>query len=233
MIHNIKKSAARGIAAVMAILPVCSTAQDLRSGYFDENYIYRFQANPAFGGNDHGFVAMPGLGNLNVGVNGSIGVKNILYNVNGKTTTLLNPGVSVAEAMDGLKDKNRLGVSLRETVLAFGFSGMGGYNTFSVSARADIGMSLPKDIFRLAKEGLSNTTYDLSNLQARGAGWAEVALNHSHQINKHLRIGATLKVLAGVASMNTDIRTANLQLREDTWIAAVDADMTASLKNLR
>ena len=221
------------MAAVIAMLPVCASAQNLQSGYFDDNYLYRFQSNPAFGNEGHGFVAMPGLGNLNVGTSGTIGVENIFYNVNGKTTTLLNPGVSASEVLDGLKDKNRLGINMRETVLAFGFSGLGGYNTFSISARADMGFSLPKDIFRLAKEGLENTTYDLSHLNARGAGWAEIALGHSHKINDRLRIGATLKLLAGVASVQTNVNTASLQLREDTWVAGVDAELQTSLKNIR
>jgi len=138
------------MAAVIAMLPICASAQNLQSGYFDDNYLYRFQSNPAFGNEGHGFVAMPGLGNINLATNGTIGVSHILYNVNGKTTTLLNPGVSANEVLDGLKDKNRLGINLRETVLAFGFSGMGGYNTFSVNARADIGLSLPTNIFRMA-----------------------------------------------------------------------------------
>lgn len=221
------------MAAVIAMLPVCASAQNLQSGYFDDNYLYRFQSNPAFGNEGHGFVAMPGLGNLNVGTSGTIGVENIFYNVNGKTTTLLNPGVSASEVLDGLKDKNRLGINMRETVLAFGFSGLGGYNTVSISARADMGFSLPKDIFRLAKEGLENTTYDLSHLNARGAGWAEIALGHSHKINDRLRIGATLKLLAGVASVQTNVNTASLQLREDTWVAGVDAELQTSLKNIR
>ncbi|MCM1452183.1 MAG: DUF5723 family protein [Clostridium sp.] len=222
-----------GAAALAAALPLAAGAQNLQSGYFDDNYLYRFQANPAFGNEGHGFVAMPGLGNLNLGTNGTLGLDNIFYNINGKTTTLLNPNISAAEAMSNIKDKNRLGVSLRETVLAFGFSGMGGYNTFSISGRANVGMSLPGDIFRLAKEGLGNSTYDLSNTLARGMGWAELSLGHSHKINDKLRIGANLKFLMGVASVETDIKAANLQLREDQWIGNVDADIYGYVKGLR
>lgn len=232
MKHNIKSLAGWGMAAVMAMLPAGVAAQNLQSGYFDDNYLYRFQSNPAFGNDGHGFVAMPGIGNLNLTTNGTIGVDHILYNVNGKTTTFLNPGVSASEVLDGLKDKSRLGVSLRETVIAFGFSGMGGYNTVSVNARADVGVALPKDIFRLAKQGVENSTYDLSDLNARGAGWAEIALGHSRQINKKLRVGASLKFLLGMASVETQINSAKLQLREDTWVADVDAEIKGSLKNM-
>ena len=77
MIHNIKSIAARGMAAVIAMLPICASAQNLQSGYFDDNYLYRFQSNPAFGNEGHGFVAMPGLGNLNLATNGTIGVMGV------------------------------------------------------------------------------------------------------------------------------------------------------------
>lgn len=233
MIHNIKSLAGWGMAAVIALLPASVAAQNLQSGYFDDNYLYRFQSNPAFGNEGHGFVAMPGLGNLNLTTNGTIGVNHILYNVNGKTTTFLNPEVSASKVLDGLKDKSRLGVNLRETALAFGFKGFGGYNTVSVSARADIGIALPKDIFRLAKQGVENSTYDLSDLNVRGAAWGEIALGHSRQINKNLRVGATLKFLVGVGSIETNINSAKLQLREDTWVADVDAEIQGSLKNLK
>lgn len=233
MKSNIKNLAGWGMAAVIALFPAGLYAQNLQSGYFDDNYLYRFQSNPAFGNEGHGFVAMPGIGNLNVATNGTIGINHILYNVNGQTTTFLNPEVSASNVLDGLKDKSRLGVSLRETVIAFGFSGLGGYNTVSVNARADVGVALPKDIFRLAKQGVENSTYDLSDLNVRGAGWAEIALGHSRQINEKLRVGATLKLLVGVGSVETNINSAKLQLREDTWVANVDAELQGSLKNLK
>ncbi len=204
-------------------------AQNLQSGYFDDNYLYRFQANPAFGNEGHGFVAMPGLGNLNLGTDGTVGLNKIFYNVNGETTTLLNPHISSSEALDGLRDHMRLGVDLRETVLAFGFSGMKGYNTVSISARSSASIGLPKSIIRLAKQGLANETYDLSDLGATGRAWAEVALNHSHQINSHLRIGATLKVLVGVGAVDATVNTANIHLYQDQYIGEVNAEMYASI----
>lgn len=225
----------RGTALTAGILSAClqASAQDVRSGYFDDNFLYRFQSNPAFSNEGHGFVAMPGLGNLNVGTNGTLGVKHILYNVNGRTTTALNPEVTASEVLDGMKNKGRIGVNLRETILAVGFSGMGGYNTISVGTRADINVSLPKDIFRLAKEGPANSSYDLSNLGARGAAWAEIGLGHSRQINRQLRVGATLKVLVGVGGFSTDIKDARLTLGQDSWNAVVNAQLRSNIKGMR
>lgn len=219
------------MATVVATAATGVSAQNLQSAYFDDNYLYRFQSNPAFGNEGTGFVAMPGLGNLNIGTNGTIGLNQIFYNVNGETTTLLNPNISASEALGGMKDNSRLGVDLRETILAFGFKAFKGYNTISVSARTSASIGLPKEIVRMAKEGLSNDTYDLSNLGGTGRAWAEVALNHSHQINKQLRVGATLKVLVGVASFDARVNTANFHLNQDNYIGEVDAEMHASIKN--
>lgn len=218
------------MATMVATAAAGVSAQNLQSAYFDDNYLYRFQSNPAFG-NDGGFVAMPGLGNLNLGTNGTIGLNHIFYNVNGETTTLLNPNISASEALDGMKDHSRIGIDLRETVLAFGFKAFKGYNTVSISARSSASIGLPKEIVRLAKEGLSNDTYDLANLGGTGRAWAEIALNHSHQINKQLRIGATVKVLVGVASFDAQVNTANLRFGRDNYVAEVDAEMHASMKN--
>lgn len=216
--------------ASLMVAPVAS-AQNLQSGYFDDNYLYRFQANPALG-NEKGFVSFPGLGNLNIATNGSVGFNHIFYNVNGQTTTLLNPNVSAAEALDNFRDKSRLGSDVRVNILAVGFKGIGGYNTISIGARANVNVALPKDIIRMAKEGLTNTSYDLSNLGAQARGWAEIALNHSRDINSNLRVGASMKFLVGVASLATDIKTANLHLNEDNYIGEVDATMKANLKGM-
>lgn len=56
--------------AAMILLPTALRAQDLSSGYFVEDYTYRYQMNPAFG-NSQNFISMPALGNLNVGTFGA------------------------------------------------------------------------------------------------------------------------------------------------------------------
>lgn len=222
-----------GVLAVMG-LTAPAMAQNLQSGYFLDNYTYRYQINPAFGGTEkHGFVSLPGLGNLNVATHGNIGLNHFLYKVDGGLTTFLNPKVDAATFMNGLKDRNRVGVSLRETILATGFRGMKGYNTITVSARADAGVFVPKDLFGLAKEGVANKTYNIGTMGVDANAWAEIALNHSHSITKNLRIGVTAKVLVGGANVDARFNKAELALSEDNWTATVDADIKASVKGLR
>ncbi len=227
MKHNIIRLL---LSATLASLTLGASAQNLQAGYFDDNYLYRYQANPAFGNDGKGFVSMPGLGNLNITTNGTLSLRNIFYNLNGQTTTLLNPGISASEVLNGMKEHSRIGLDLRETIIAVGFKALKGYNTVSVSARASLGIGLPKEIVRLAKEGVENGVYDLSNLGATARGWAEIAFNHSHQINKQWRVGGSFKFLVGIGSFDAHVKAANLKLYNDQYIGEVDATAHASIK---
>lgn len=205
------------------------SAQTTNSGYFVDGYTYRYSLNPAYG-NDKGFVAMPGLGNLNVAVRGNLHLSSVLYNVDGRTSLFTNPNISASEVMDKLHEKNTLGANIKVGILSAGFKAFGGYNTISINARADVGAIIPKSLFSLAKEGVTNKTYDIKNVTARAMGWGEIALNHSHDIKAlpGLRVGATLKVLLGMANLDAYFNEADLTLGENSWTARTNADIYAN-----
>lgn len=219
------------ILGAAMICAASASAQTSASGYFLEDYTYRFQLNPAFG-NSRSFVAMPGLGNLNVGLTGNLDLQDVIYTINGKTTTFLNPGVNTQEFLSNISDKNRLQVNLHEQVLATGFNAFGGYNTVSISARADVGVSLPYSIFSLLKEEAQNRTYDIADINANASAWAEVAFGHSRDINEEWRVGGTFKFLLGAGKVDADFRNASLTLGTDSWTVTTDADLRASMKGL-
>jgi len=219
------------MAAVLGAATFTSFGQTTLSGYFVDDYTYRFQMNPAFG-NSRNFITIPALGNMNIGMHGNLHVSSVLYNVNGKTTTFLNPLVPTSEVLGNIHDVNRIGTDNAITILAAGWKSWGGYNTLTISARASAEVHLPGSIFRLLKEGAANKTYDIGNVDANAFGYAQVALGHSHDINKNLRVGATLKILVGGAYINADMKRANLRLGEDAWEIETDAEIRASLKGL-
>ena len=219
------------LAMIMGAASLSAVAQNTQSGYFVEDYTYRFQMNPAYG-NSKGFVSMPGLGNLNVSVAGNLHLTDILYNVNGQTTTFLNPNISVSEAMSGFSEKNRLGFGLKLGVLSFGFKGFHGYNTVSINVKTSLETHLPKSIFSLLKEGLSNREYSIENTRAHARAYAEIALGHSHDINSEWRVGATAKVLVGAGDISADLAQAKLNLGTDNWIVQSNGTINASVKGL-
>ena len=230
---NTHKHTNRWIAAIAAIcLSQSLMAQNTNGGYFTEGYLYRHESNPAIA-NDQSYFSIPGVGNLNVAMRGNLAVDKILYNVNGKTTTFLNPGVSADEFLSGLKDKNKVGADIRLDIISVGFKGFNGYNTIGINVRSSAGAKIPGSLLRLAKEGPENKSYDISDLELNAQAYAELALGHSHQINDQLRIGATLKFLFGGANMQAKFNKAQLTLGQDDWEAVTNAEVHASVKGFK
>ena len=223
------KAIVKHIVIAMLAMPIVATAQSTYSGYFVDEYTYRHQLNPAFG-NENEYVSMPALGNFNVALNGNLNLTDVLYNVNEKTTTFLNPMVSVEEFMSNLEDKNTLGMNLKIDILSVGFKGLGGYNTIGINARVNENTTIPKALFSLAKEGATNSTYDIKDFNAHANAYVEVAFGHSRNINKHLRIGATLKFLVGGGNVDAEFEKAQLTLGENAWTAVTNATVQSSIK---
>lgn len=213
-----------------------ANAQHTYSGYFLDNYTYRYEMNPAFG-NSKGFVSMPVIGNFNTAIRGNLHLSDIFYKSpnSGKTMLFTNPQISAAEAMSKFGNRNKIGTNNKINILSVGFKGFGGFNTISISATANLEASLPKAFFSLAKEGITNTTYDIKDMFAYANAYASIALNHSHDIKQvpGLRIGASLKFLVGVGSLDVRFIEADLTLGTDSWIARTNADIYASVTGLR
>lgn len=205
-------------------------AQNTNSGYFLDGYTYRYQLNPAFGGTRN-FVSFPGLGNINSGINGNLGVSDVLYKRDGRTVLFTNPMVSTDEVLGNFPDKAKFNVNAKINVISFGFKAFGGYNAFSLNARVNSHIGLPKSLITLAKEGVNNSTYDLKDLRANASGFAEIALTHSRDIKQvpGLRAGITLKGLIGVAHLDARFNSAKLTLNDNNWHAETDAELYASM----
>lgn len=219
------------IAATMALPFIPATAQHTYSGYFTDGYLYRHQMNPAFS-NNKGYFAFPILGNMNMAFKGGLGLGDVLYNINGKTTTFMNPNVSTAEAMSNIKDQNKFGMDMKLQLLSFGFKGFKGYNTIGVNVRSNLGFMLPGEFFRLAKEGISNQSYLIEDMRMHADAYVELALGHSHQINENLSIGATMKFLVGGANIDAHFKQVQLSLGEDKWTATSEAEIQSSMKGM-
>lgn len=213
-------------------LPQTLRAQHTMTGYFNDGYTYRYEMNPALA-NEKSFVSMPALGNVNIGLQGNLNLSDIIYNVNGKTTTFLNPGVSTSEFLGNISDKNKLMADIKLNILSVGFKAFGGYNTISINARTNIGATVPGSLLRLAKQGVENGTYDISDLNAQAQAYAELALGHSRQINDQWRVGASLKFLFGLGNVDAQFDKAQLTLQDNEWSVVANAEVQANIKGLQ
>lgn len=224
----------KNIIALALAAFACSTnsfAQDLESGYFNDNYLYRHDMNPAIG-NEKGYIALPVLGGINVGLRGNLNLTDILYNVDGRTCLFLNPKVSTEEVKKNISDCNKFIVDSKIRLLGIGFKAFKGYNTIDLNLRANGGATMPGDFLIAAKEGLTNDTYDLKTLGANLDVYGELAVGHSHQINENLRIGAKAKVILPIARAYMNIKEGDITLGEDSYRATMDAEVVGCVKDL-
>ncbi|MDE5790458.1 MAG: hypothetical protein K2H96_04425 [Muribaculaceae bacterium] len=230
---NTIKKIAFCAALAAAALPI-SAQKSTYSGYFLDNYMYRFQMNPAFG-NDQNFVSMPGLGNINVSLSGNLHLTDVVSPLGNRTVLFTNPGINTNIALKNFGNREKIMTNEKIDILSGGFKAWGGYNTISISAVANAGVSLPKSFFQLAKEGVSNKTYEINNLAADANAYAQIAFNHSRDIKQvpGLRAGAAVKFLIGAGALQAKFKEADLTLGTDNWIARTNADIYASVGGFR
>lgn len=220
-------------AGLMLTSGAVLTAQNTNSGYFLDGYNYRYQMNPSFG-NDMNFVSIPGIGNINFAMRGNLNLKDVIFNENGKTVLFTNPNVPNSFLND-LHKNNKLTSDIKLNILSGGFKAWGGYNTVSINARAAFQAGLPKSLFQLAKEGVTNATYDLSGIGANARGYVELGFNHSRDIKEvpGLRVGAAVKFNLGIADFQAKTKKAELALGENEWTATTDATINSNIGGVR
>ena len=218
------------ILSATAVLSFGAVAQNTNSAYFIEGYTHRHELNPAFG-NEKNYISIPAVGNINAAMRGTIGLENIFYNVDGQTTTFLNPAVD-ASFLNDINDLSRLGGDMNFSLMSAGFKAFNGYNTVSINVKGNINSLIPKTLFSFMKEGLENKTYDISNFDIHTDVYGEIALGHSHQLGDKWRIGGAVKFILGGANVDARFNKAQLTLGEDAWSAVTNAEIQASVNGL-
>ena len=213
------------------LAPAGAIAQNLESGFFTDGYLYRHEMNPAIE-NSRNYVAMPLIGNINVGLTGNLNLTDVLFNRNGRTVLYTNPLVSASEVMKGICDRNRIGTDFKVQILGAGFKAWGGYNTIGISIRGNESTVIPRTLFDITKNGLHNDTYDISDLSAHAHAYAEIALGHSHKINEKWRVGGKFKFLLGAGNVDANVTRGEVVLGEDGYVANIDAELMGSITGL-
>ncbi|MDE6017582.1 MAG: hypothetical protein K2G85_02085 [Muribaculaceae bacterium] len=217
-----------------AVSVMTAYAQPSSSGYFLENYNMKWQLNPALS-NRLTYIGIPGLGNINAGINGNLSATDIVYPYDGRTVLFTNPNIKVEKVMGNLSKVNRLSESLGLGVIQFGFKAFGGYNNFAINIKENMNFDVPKGLFSLAKEGLTNKVYDITDFRLKGCAYAEIALNHSREIKQvpGLRAGVSLKFMLPAGFFQADFNELKLDLGKDNWRILSDARIRVGLDGVR
>ena len=226
-----KKIYSRIAALALMLASVNIMAQDLESAFFTDGYLYRHEMNPAIE-NSRNYVSMLALGNMNFGMSGNLGINDVMFRRGDKLVLFTNPQVDANEFLSGISDKNKLNSNIRFNIMGAGFKAWGGYNTVGINLRVNANMVIPKSLLELAKNGLTNQTYDVGGLGAHADSYVEIALGHSRKINEKWRVGGKLKFLVGAGSIDADVSNATLTLGQDGYTAQVDAEINNNIEGL-
>ncbi len=225
-------------ALMFAAMPM--VAQGLNAAYYTKDYKYRHTMNPAFD-NNQSYVAIPVLGNIDIQTQSNFGYdafifKNPMYGISSdkKNTTFMSPYISVDDALSGFNTgTNRLQGEVNLTMLSAGFKAWGGYNTISLNSRISFGMGLPYELFEFAKN-TGNQRYDIGDINVNAQAYVELGLGHSRKINDHLRLGAKLKFLFGIARADAKFENMVADLSDaNKWLISGKAKVDMSMKGFQ
>lgn len=197
------------IALFSIVMAMPIKAQTARSAYFLEGVPTAHKLNPVLSA-EYGYFSFPLLGNFNIESSSNVGVSNFMFpSESGQLMNFLNPNVSSAEFLDGLKSQNKMVANLDMEIFSFGFHKWNGFNTLNISLHTTAGMQVPKEIFEFLKVGRKSVTeptiYQIRDINLNASSYAEIAFGHSHRINEKLKVGAKIKGLVGLAYANMNI----------------------------
>jgi hypothetical protein len=218
------------VALLFAFVP--ASAQTFQEGYFLDGYTLGFRYNPALS-NESGFIG--GVQYSSQSRN-NIGAASFLYPTeDGKVVTGLHKSIPAQQFLGNLKDINYLNGAYDLSIFSFGWRKGKAYHTVEAGVKALYDVSVPKEIFEIAKMGTGETNYDLSGFRLSGQLYAELAYGFSYQLSDIVSLGARAKLLIGIESLHYDINRFQLSFSEDRFVANLGAhlDLTSRMGKIQ
>ena len=171
---------------------------------------------------DNGFVR---IGEFRSNSRNNVGAAAFLFPSGEKLVTGLHSSIPADTFLGGLRGVNSLFSQINYNLVSYGWKGSYGFHTVELGAKANYGVSVPKEIFTILKKGTAQTPYDLSNLRAFGNAYAEIAYGYSLPLGNKFSLGARVKLLAGLHSVEIITRRFELTTTVDQYKLALDADL--------
>lgn len=171
---------------------------------------------------DSGFLR---IGEFQNTVRNNVGASSFLFPSGDKLVTGLHSSVSADEFLGGLKPVNSYYSQINYNLLSYGWKGATGYHSVDIGARVNYGLSVPEQIFRILKTGTAQSPYDLASLKAFGILYGEIAYSYALPLGDNLSVGARVKLLAGLNSVDMVVRKLELTTTEEQYNLDIDADI--------
>ncbi|MBN1252146.1 MAG: hypothetical protein JXR51_06460 [Bacteroidales bacterium] len=196
--------------------------------YFMDGIHQSNYTNPAFQSNCNGFIGLPALSTINFGVlNSGFTYKDLIH---------LGTGIyrdSLILDVNNLKDKlgknNYFMLETQIPILGIGFWAKDYYFTFDISNKTKARISYPEDLIKLidgnAKYIGTDNALEINDVGPDFINYNEFAFGLSKRITHRLTVGAKLKILAGIASIESKNSDLKLTTEDITYAMTLETDI--------
>ena len=196
-------------------------AQQVNTLYFMEDVPVRHFLNPSFQPTTDYYLSLPVIGftQFNVG-NNSLSLKDVIYNVNGKTISFLDSLGNIPRFYHTLKSNTLIDLDFQTNLLSFGFRKESTYWTFSLSEKIEGKVIVPKTLFKISLFGTpnpQNNSFDFAKSEGDVSVYTEAALGYSKRLNKKWLVGGKLKFLLGSANISNRNNQFLLEAGAENW----------------
>ncbi|RYM34090.1 hypothetical protein ERX46_09020 [Brumimicrobium glaciale] len=179
-------------------------AQKNYTFYALENTAQSHYFNPAFKPSAKVSVSIPGLSMHSFGASNSGFNLSNLFNERPQDDSLQ---IDPQKALSKMKDKNFLTFESYNEIFAFGIKVNKNYFSFGITNRLNASFIYTKDLFTIAIEGNGKSllgeraSFDGTGINLNS--YVEYALGFNREINDKLDVGVRMKILSGIANVNT------------------------------
>ena len=224
------------VAALVAMITLSASAQQVTTLYFLENAPMRHTINPAFQPVSRGFINFTPLGWMSFGAgNNSFTLRDILFvdPVTQRTITPLDPNADKNAFLNQIRSMSLINGEATLGLLNMGFRiKEQGYLTIGINERIIGGATVPKSIFDFVLGGGmtdltpgAKNTFTLGGLGAGAMIYTEISGGYSYKINDEWTLGGKLKVLLGTAYMGLNAKRLGIEASTDAWDMKGTLDM--------
>jgi len=208
-----------------------ASAQNSQTLYY-MNLPQRHFLNPALRPTNSVYIGLPVLSGINLNINNNFfNFSDVLSQSGDSLITIFHPDYDINNFLKKIKDVNAIEPQVLVQLFGLGFNaGSDLYIFMDINERVEANVALPGDLLRLAFQGnepFIGNMIDLSSLRTDVLWYREAGLGFSKNFTSNLRVGVKGKLLFGMATASTDIRSLGINVTDD-YSHIFDADMTVN-----
>lgn len=200
----------------LIFLSLAAHAQDFRTSYFLQNYLYDYRLNPAFHGDSYnGFIGI-GISNATVGAQTTYPLSPFIFrDAQGNLDFGFDPSTSVEKLQKKLPKFGKANLCINENIFSSGWVRRGTAGSFEVNLRSNSSGYIDFETVKILANGESATPYSVESQRLSSRNWLEVAYGFGRSISDRFSFGARIKGLIGLNYTLIDDTDLIIDRRED------------------